>query len=74
MLNGLLVKTVLIDVFGGHEQIPGLLQVLSAHLRDVVRQANVIAIYNEHFSQVTWAGYLIKVKEQIKERAINEYP
>jgi hypothetical protein len=71
-LNGLSVKTLLADVFGGSEQIPGLLQVLSAHLHDVVRQSNVIAIYNEHLSQASWAGYLIKVKEQIKFEVARE--
>jgi hypothetical protein len=65
-LNGLSIKTVLVDAFGSYEQVPGLLRLLSAHVRDVVRHSNVIAIYNEHFSQGDWGGYLIKVKENIR--------
>ena len=65
-LNGVSVKSVLLDAFGSPEQIPGLVSVLSLHLKEVVRTSNVIAIYNEHFSQEFWAGYLIKLKEQIK--------
>lgn len=65
LLNGISVKTVLMDVFGEYEQIPGLVQVLSEHLRHVVRRANVIAICNEHLSQAHWGGYVIRLKEQI---------
>ncbi len=65
-LNGLSVKTVLHDAFGSPDEIPGLVNLLSAHLKEVVRQSNVIAIYNEHFSQADWAGYLVKLKEQIR--------
>lgn len=71
-LNGLSIKTVLLDAFGSPEQIPGLVRLLSAHLREVVRQSNVIAVYNEHFSQADWGGYLIKLKEQIKFEVARE--
>ena len=64
--NGLSIRTVLNDAFGTPEQIPGLVRLLSSHLKTVVRQSNVIAVYNEHFSQADWCGYLIKLKEQIK--------
>lgn len=64
--NGLSIRTVLNDAFGTPEQIPGLVRLLSSHLKEVVRQSNVIAVYNEHFSQADWCGYLIKLKEQIK--------
>jgi hypothetical protein len=72
LLNGLSVRSVLLDVFGSYEQIPGLVKLLSTHLRTVVRQANVIAICNEHFSQADWCGYLIKMKEQIKFEVVRE--
>lgn len=64
--NGLSIRGVLLDAFGSPEQIPGLVRVLSGHLKAVVRQSNVIAVYNEHFSQADWGGYLIKLKEQVK--------
>ncbi len=64
--NGLSIRTVLNDAFGTPEQIPGLVRLLSIHLKEVVRQSNVIAVYNEHFSQADFGGYLIKLKEQIK--------
>lgn len=71
-LNGMSIKHVLLDAFGTPEQIPGLVRLLSAHLREVVRQSNVIAVYNEHFSQADWGGYLIKLKEQIKFEVAKE--
>ncbi|MGK3868208.1 hypothetical protein ABI118_15525, partial [Enterococcus faecium] len=58
--------------FGSTEQIPGLVRLLSAHLRSVVRESNVIAIYNEHFSQADWCGYLIKLKEHVKFEVTRE--
>lgn len=64
--NGMSIRTVLNDAFGTPEQIPSLVRILSGHLKEVVRQSNVIAVYNEHFSQANWDGYLIKLKEQIK--------
>ena len=71
-LTGSSVKSVLVDTFGGYDQIPGLVRLLSGHLQKVVRQSNVIAIYNEHFSQEDWAGYLVKVKENIKFEVVKE--
>lgn len=64
--NGLSIRSVLLDAFGSPEQIPSLVRVLSGHLKQVVRRSNVIAVYNEHFSQADWGGYLIKLKEQVK--------
>lgn len=65
-LNGHSVKQVLHDAFGSYEQVPGLVRLLSAHLKEVVRHSNVIAVYNEHFAQDTFAGYMVKLKEQVK--------
>ncbi|MBX9686310.1 MAG: hypothetical protein K2X27_06380, partial [Candidatus Obscuribacterales bacterium] len=58
--------------FGSYEQVPGLVKLLSAHLKEVVRSSNVIAIYNEHFSQADFCGYLLRLKEQIKFEVCRE--
>lgn len=71
-LNGASVKSVLLDAFGNYEEIPSLVQVLSEHLKEVVRHSNVISLANEHFSQADWCGYLIKLKEQIKFEVARE--
>ncbi len=71
-LNGSSVKHVLLDTFGSYDEIPGLVNILSAHLKEVVRQSNVIKLYNVHFSQTNWSGYLIKLKEQIKFEVARE--
>ncbi len=71
-LPGISVKSVLLGAFGTHEEVPGLLRLFSAHVREVVRSSNVIAIYNEHFSQDNWGGYLIKLKEQVKFEVARE--
>lgn len=65
-LPGLSVKQVLLTAFGSGEQVPGLIRLLSGHVKEIIRQSNVIAIYNEHRAQDNWGGYLIKLKEQIK--------
>lgn len=65
-LAGPSVKQVLLKSFGSGEQIPGLIGLLSKHVREIVRQSNVIAIYNEHLAQEHWGGHLIKLKEQVR--------
>jgi len=59
-LTGSSVKSVLVDTFGGYDQIPGLVRLLSGHLQKVVRQSNVIAIYNEHFFKKIGLATLLK--------------
>ena len=71
-VNGLSIRSVLLEAFGSKEQIPFLVRLLSGHLKTVVRQSNVIAVYNEHFSQADWGGYLIKLKEQVKFEVARE--
>lgn len=71
-LNGDSVKQVLHDAFGSYDQVPGLVRLLSAHLKEVVRHSNVIAVYNEHFAQDNWGGYLVKLKEQVKFEVTRE--
>lgn len=65
-LHGHSMKRILLDAFGSSENVPGLVRLLSAHVKEVVRQSNVIAVRNEHFSQDNWAGYLVKLKEHVK--------
>lgn len=71
-LHGHSVKSILLDAFGSPDQIPGLVRILSDHLRMVVRQSNVIAVHNEHFSQADFCGYLVKLKELIKFEVAKE--
>lgn len=71
-LAGLSVKQVLLDAFGSPEQIPGLVRLLSAHVREVVRHSNIINVRNEHLAQEFWSGYLIKLKEQVKFEVTRE--
>jgi len=65
-LAGGSMRQVLLESFGTCEQVPGLLRLLSGHVREIVRHANVIDVHNEHLFQEMWAGYLIKLKEKIK--------
>lgn len=65
-LSGYLVNKVLLETFGDRENIPGLINVLASHAREVIRQSNVITLINEHSSAEKWGAYLIKQKERIK--------
>ncbi len=64
-LAGMSVKQVLLDAFGSPEQIPGLVRLLSSHVREIVRHRNIIEVRNEHLAQESWSGYLIKLKEHV---------
>ena len=57
---------VLKETFGEEEKIPGLVRILAAHAKEVIRHANVINIINEHPAAERWGQYLIKQKERIK--------
>lgn len=72
-LAGISVKRVLLDAFGAPEQIPGLVRVLSAHVREVVRHRNIIDVRNEHLAREFWSGYLIKLKEHVKFEVAREH-
>ena len=71
-LAGRSVKQVLLDTFGSPEQIPGLVRLLSGHVREIVRHSNIINVRNEHLAQEFWSGYLIKLKEQVKFEVARE--
>ncbi|MBY0546569.1 MAG: hypothetical protein K2W95_04715 [Candidatus Obscuribacterales bacterium] len=71
-MAGLSVKQILLDAFGAPENVPGLVRLLSAHVREVVRHHNVIDVRNEHLAQEFWSGYLIKLKEQVKFEVARE--
>jgi len=64
-IPGMLVKSVLADAFGSQEDIPGLIRILSGHVREIIRHANVINIVNEHPSVENWGPIVIKLKEKI---------
>lgn len=64
-LTGMVVNHVLLSAFGDRDQIPSLIQLLSAHVRTIARQSNVISIVNEHAAVERWGQYLIKQKEKI---------
>lgn len=65
-LQGYLVKKVLLEAFEGREQIPALISLLAAHVKEIVRHSNVISIVNEHPAVERWGQYIIKQKERIK--------
>lgn len=71
-LEGISVKQILLDAFGSKEQMPGLVRILSSHVREIVRHSNIIDVRNEHLAQEAWSGYLIKLKEQIKFEVARE--
>jgi hypothetical protein len=66
-LPGYLVATILSESFEGMENVPGIIKVLTAHVREIIRHpANVIDIINEHPAMERWGTYLIKQKDRIK--------
>lgn len=65
-LPGYLVNKVLLETFGAKEQIPGLINVLAGHVKEVIRHSNVISIVNEHPAIERWGSYLIKQAGNIK--------
>jgi len=71
-LHGYLVDRVLLETFGSREQIPGLIKAIGSHVREVIRQSNVIKIINEHPTQERWGEFIIKQKELMKFEVTNE--
>jgi hypothetical protein len=64
-LPGKLVTTVLHQTFG-NEEIPGLIKIMSGHVREIYRNANVIDIIKEHPTAEKWGNFIIKQKDRIK--------
>ena len=71
-LSGYVVDRLLLEIFGNKEQIPGLINALAGHMKETIRQANVINIINEHSSVEYWGNYIIKAKEKIKFEVAKE--
>jgi hypothetical protein len=65
-LHGYLVTRVLLETFGSMEEIPALIRALTSHVREVIRQSNVISIHNEHPTAERWGTYIIKQKEKAR--------
>lgn len=65
-LHGYLVNRVLMETFGSMDQVPGLIRAIASHVHEVIRQANVISIVNEHPTAERWGNYIIKQKERMR--------
>lgn len=65
-LHGYLVDKVMLETFGSKEEIPGLLRAIGSHVREVIRQADVIKVINEHPTAERWGNYVIKQKESMR--------
>jgi len=65
-LHGYLVTRVLLETFGSMEEIPALIRALTSHVREVIRQSNVISIHNEHPTAERWGSYIIKQREKTR--------
>ncbi len=65
-LRGYVMDYVLAEAFGEQDKIPGLIKILAGHVREIIRQSNVINIVNEHTAIEKWGNYLIKQTERIK--------
>ena len=65
LLPGYLVNKVLLETFGERERIPALINLLAGHVKEIIRQSNVINIINEHPAVERWGSYIIKQKERI---------
>ncbi len=65
-LPGYVVLRLLEETFGTREQIPGLISVLAGHMKETIRNSNVISIINEHAAVERWGNYVIKARERIK--------
>jgi hypothetical protein len=64
-LPGSLVMSVLEKTFGT-EEIPGLIKIMSGHVREIYRHSNVIDIIKEHPTAEKWGNFVIKQKDRIK--------
>lgn len=65
-LPGYLMNKVLLETFGNRDEIPGLIRILAGHVREIIRQSNVINIINEHPTAERWGNFIIKQKERMK--------
>ncbi len=65
-LHGYHVNRVLMETFGSRDEIPGLIRAIASHVREVIRQSNVISIVNEHPTAERWGNFIIKQKEKIR--------
>jgi hypothetical protein len=65
-LTGYVIDRVLKEAFGEYENIPVLLKMLAAHVREIIRHSNVINVINEHPAVEKWGDYIIKQTERIK--------
>jgi len=65
-LHGYLVNRALMETFGSRDEIPGLIRAIASHVREVIRQSNVISIINEHPTAERWGSFIIKQKEKIR--------
>jgi len=65
-LPGYVIERVLIEAFGGKEQIPGLVNLLAGDVREIIRTKNVIDIIKDHSGAEQWGQYLIKQADRIK--------
>jgi len=64
-VSGHVLHYVLRETFQ-EKEIPTLVRILSAHVRDVIRTSNVIEIINTHPAVEQWGDYLLKQKDRIK--------
>lgn len=65
-LPGYVIDSILLEAFESQEQIPGLVKVLSSHVKEITRHRNVIDIFKEHPAVEKWGTYLIKQADRIK--------
>jgi hypothetical protein len=65
-MPGYLINGILLDCFGSQENIPGLIRILSSHVKEICRHSNMIELINEHSSAEKWGNFVIKQKERIK--------
>ncbi len=72
LLPGDLIKRVLLQAFGTRDEIPGLVAILSGHVKEIARHSNVIRIVNEHSAVSRWGSYLIKQADRIKFEVARE--
>jgi hypothetical protein len=62
---GHVLEYVLSEAFQ-EKEIPSLVRILSAHVREVIRTSNVIDIINTHPAVERWGDYLLKQAGRIK--------
>ncbi len=71
-LHGYLVDKALLETFGSRDRIPGLIRAIASHVKEVIRQSNVIRIINEHPTSERWGNFIIKQTENMKFEVTNE--